>query len=237
MNPSQTDSDIQFDSNFESGNLDEVVQLSKTEFDLYMRVDTNTRGHLQWFFFSIAYGQSYQNQSITFHINNFTKPGALYSNGMRVCVARRSLNYEWRREGDKISYSKSKCPRRHDLDRYFNGLTFTYDLGKEPTDQIYFAYCLPYTFSKLTNFLRQLRDVARAQDCLKETTLCKSLSGLPVPLLTVTSRLSSPDYHKIDLEEFTSLQSRVSVPMRTSKQYAVVAARVHPGETPSSFMM
>ena len=45
MNPALS-GDIKFDSNFESGNLDEVVQISKTEFDLYMRVDTNTRGHL-----------------------------------------------------------------------------------------------------------------------------------------------------------------------------------------------
>lgn len=34
-----------FDSNFESGNLDMVVQVAPREFDLYMRVDSNTRGH------------------------------------------------------------------------------------------------------------------------------------------------------------------------------------------------
>ena len=34
-----------FDSNFESGNLDMAVQVGPKEFDLYMRVDSNTRGH------------------------------------------------------------------------------------------------------------------------------------------------------------------------------------------------
>jgi len=34
-----------FDSSFESGNLDMVVQVGPREFDLYMRVDANTRGH------------------------------------------------------------------------------------------------------------------------------------------------------------------------------------------------
>jgi len=34
-----------FESNFESGNLDMAVKVDKNEFDLYMRVDSNTRGH------------------------------------------------------------------------------------------------------------------------------------------------------------------------------------------------
>ena len=34
-----------FDSDFESGNLDMVVQKKPRDFELYMRVDTNARGH------------------------------------------------------------------------------------------------------------------------------------------------------------------------------------------------
>ena len=47
MNPKikDFDSDLKFESNFESGNLDIVLKRSKKEYDLYMRVDTNTRGH------------------------------------------------------------------------------------------------------------------------------------------------------------------------------------------------
>ena len=42
---------FKFDSDFESGNLDLVIQRSKNEFDLYMRVDTNTQGHTNWYYF------------------------------------------------------------------------------------------------------------------------------------------------------------------------------------------
>lgn len=42
-----------FDSDFESGNLDMAIQTKPRDFELYMRVDTNTRGHHQWFFFSV----------------------------------------------------------------------------------------------------------------------------------------------------------------------------------------
>ena len=34
-----------FDSLYECGNLDMVFQIKENEYDLYMRVDSNTRGH------------------------------------------------------------------------------------------------------------------------------------------------------------------------------------------------
>ena len=47
MNPKILDyeKELVFESMFESGNLDTVLKRSKKEYDLYMRVDTNTRGH------------------------------------------------------------------------------------------------------------------------------------------------------------------------------------------------
>jgi hypothetical protein len=56
MNPKLVKKEeLRFDSTFESGNLDMVVKTKPWEYDLYMRVDTNTRGHHQWFYFSISY--------------------------------------------------------------------------------------------------------------------------------------------------------------------------------------
>jgi len=47
MNPNLigTTPELIFDANFESGNLDMVIKVKEFEYDLYMRVDTNTRGH------------------------------------------------------------------------------------------------------------------------------------------------------------------------------------------------
>ena len=36
---------LNFDSDFESGNLDKVTQVGQNEYDLYMRNDSNKRGH------------------------------------------------------------------------------------------------------------------------------------------------------------------------------------------------
>lgn len=49
MNPKLDQNSLIFDSKFESGNLDAVIKVSETEYDCFMRVDSNTRGHLQWF--------------------------------------------------------------------------------------------------------------------------------------------------------------------------------------------
>lgn len=43
--PAKSNYDLIFDSNFESGNLDRVYKVRDLEYDLFMRVDTNTSGH------------------------------------------------------------------------------------------------------------------------------------------------------------------------------------------------
>jgi sporulation-control protein spo0M len=83
-----------FDSDFESGNLDMVFQVDKDEFDMYMRVDSNTRGHHQWFFFKISNQQRVG--TVKFNIVNFTKHKSLYMHGMRVNVKSKIENVEKR---------------------------------------------------------------------------------------------------------------------------------------------
>lgn len=68
--------------------------------------------------------------------------------------------------------------------------------------------------------------------------MCKTLSGVNVPLLTITSRVrSDPNYVKIKLDEFEDKESRISLPLNKRKKYIIISGRVHPGETPASFMM
>ena len=52
MNPTCDQNELKFDSFFESGNLDIVCKPKDLEYNLFMRVDTNTKGHHQWFYFS-----------------------------------------------------------------------------------------------------------------------------------------------------------------------------------------
>jgi len=86
--------ELKFDSNFESGNLDIVHKVKPLEYNLYMRVDTNTKGNQQWFYFSVEHASFFKNKVVKFNINNFTKAESLYGVGMRIVTSRRSQKYK-----------------------------------------------------------------------------------------------------------------------------------------------
>ena len=45
--------DVLFYSKMECGNLRRAVKLSATEYNLVLEPDTNTRGHMHWFYFKV----------------------------------------------------------------------------------------------------------------------------------------------------------------------------------------
>jgi len=60
------------------------------------------------------------------------------------------------------------------------------------------------------------------------------MSGLEVPLLTITSRVNMPEYNEINEKE---IGTEVEMPLNKYKKYIIVNSRVHPGEANASFMM
>lgn len=100
---------MEFDSLFESGNLDAVYRVEENEYNLFMRVDANTKGHLQWFYFKVRRlraGQRYR-----FNVYNFQKAKTLYARGMKPYIFSMK-QYEhnqmgWHQGGEDISYTKN----------------------------------------------------------------------------------------------------------------------------------
>ena len=77
MNPTiQKEEELLFDSRFESGNLDCVVKISDEEYDLFLRIDSNTKGHIFWFNFEIGNGRA--GKVVKLNICNLTKSKSLY---------------------------------------------------------------------------------------------------------------------------------------------------------------
>ena len=72
---------LQFDSNFESGNLDSAYLVSESEYNLLCKVDTNTKGNTYWFYFKILNWQP--KTSATFNILNMARDlQPFYGRGM-----------------------------------------------------------------------------------------------------------------------------------------------------------
>ena len=52
------------------------------KYNLFCKVDTNTKGHQQWFYFKVK--NTHLDTKYQFSICNFTKPFSLFKQGMKV---------------------------------------------------------------------------------------------------------------------------------------------------------
>lgn len=85
MNPTlDLKNELRFDSCFEGGNLDCVIKVTPNEYDLFLRIDSNTRGHAFWFYFNICNGKKLGRY--VFRICNVNKNNSLFEQGMRPFV-------------------------------------------------------------------------------------------------------------------------------------------------------
>ncbi|CAD8188775.1 unnamed protein product [Paramecium pentaurelia] len=169
MNPNLS-SRILFNSTFESGNLDIVVKCSDTEYDLYMRVDGNTKGHTLWYNFEMT-GMK-KTEVIQLNICNFRKSRTLYERGMKPYIWR-STNPEWLQGGEQIQY------KTH-YNSHYNSLSFKLVCNGD-NEVIKVAYCVPYTYTQMLEFCWNMQ-----KNCnhVEKTVFCESLSGVQLPLYT-----------------------------------------------------
>ena len=176
---------------------------------------------------------------------NFTKNDSLYKQGMRISIFSKKKSElakngkipyifaKWHRGGDNISYNVSRLSydngckskiRYYRLiadsnKKIFYNLFIAYNF-EYMEDLVYFAYSVPYTYTKLTNLLIELKDKCNKNPniCYRQETLCRSLGGIDIPILTIGCCENAND---------KSIKKPVSI----------VTGRIHPGETCGSFMM
>ena len=220
---SAEDNTLVFESRFESGNLRRSIQVYENEYDLIVKPDINTRGHTQWFYFSVS--NTRRGVPVKFNLINMYKSDSLYNRGMKPLMYSMIDSSEigekaagervgWRRCGTDVCYYQNHIKRKggHYYTASFT-VTFPHD-----HDTVFLAYCYPYSYSDLQAYLKGLEDDPKRRNRFRRRTMCQTLAGNNCDLLTITSFACDPE----------SLRARKGV---------VVSARVHPGESNSSYMM
>lgn len=95
--------------------------MSANEYNLFLRPDTNTRGHMQWFYFKIS-NVSYPHQNIRLNICNNRKNGVLFCRGMKPYIYSKHLEntkgIKWQQAGENISYTNLSQKERF-FEQYF----------------------------------------------------------------------------------------------------------------------
>lgn len=146
-------------------------------------------------------------QRVIFNIVNFSKTKSLYREGMSPFVKSTSRP-KWARVPAKHVYYY-RCPDHRK--NYVMSFAFIFD---KEEDTYQFSYCYPYSYSRLQNYLDNLEK--RNMEYFSRELLCLTVQQRRLDLITITH----PD--NLFPEE--------------TKRIVFVTARVHPGETPSSFV-
>ena len=117
---------------------------------------------------------------------------------------------------NKLTYQNGKKKKKGK----HSTLSFTYTFTK--CEKVFFAHCFPYSYSDLQNDIRSIFnrvDTTVSNSFIRARDMCLTLAGNRCELLTITSPgETDPD----------EMERRPAV---------VISARVHPGESNSSYMM
>ncbi|XP_070534073.1 uncharacterized protein [Ptychodera flava] len=212
---------LMFESRFESGNLRQARRIGQFEYELVLKTDLYTNRHTQWFYFRVQRvvpGVTYK-----FNIVNLLKRDSLYNHGMRPLLYSEKNAQEdnsgWIRTGHHISYSRNYNLTRNPLlhpEMVYYVLEWQMEFPHE-NDTCYLAHCYPYTFTDLKEHLDHLITDPDRKKYIKREVLCETRAGNSCFLVTVSA---PEDKNKHE-----------------QKKGVVVSARVHPGETNSSWMM
>ncbi|XP_059959914.1 cytosolic carboxypeptidase 2 [Mesoplodon densirostris] len=210
------DDTLLFESRFESGNLQKAVRVNTYEYELTLRTDLYTNKHTQWFYFRVQ--NTRKDVTYRFTIINLLKPKSLYTIGMKPLMYSQldasTHSIGWRRKGNEIRYYRNSTD---DGQQPFYCLTWTIQFPHDQ-DTCFFAHFYPYTYTDLQCFLLSVANSPVQSQFCKLQTLCRSLAGNTVYLLTITNPARTPQE-------------------AAAKKAVVLTARVHPGESNGSWMM
>ena len=201
--------ELRFWDGFEGGNLGTVRRLEgQQEYEVALSADTMNPRYRLWFYFRVSNAEA--GQKVVFTVVNMSKQRSLFREGMTP-VVRSSSRPHWERIHPKnCFYYKSP---KHKM-AYVLSFLFTFD---REDDEYFFAYSFPYTYSDLQQYLAAQEYLKAA--FLRREVLCRSVNHRKVDVLTI----GDPE------------RMRLATPLAV-RPVVFVTGRVHPGETPASYV-
>ncbi|MEE6473492.1 hypothetical protein FKM82_010050 [Ascaphus truei] len=193
-------------------------------------------GNRSWFYFSVRGGAP--GKLLKINVMNMNKQSKLYSQGMAPFVRTVPLRSRWERVRER--------PTCEMVENQFV-LSFVHRFLECRGATTYFAFCFPFSYEESQELLAGLDD--RFADCrhmapgsppesiyYHRELLCHSLDGLCVDLLTISSCHGMMEEREPRLEKLFPDRSTPRPYRFTGKRVFFLSSRVHPGETPSSFV-
>nr|CAH7768234.1 unnamed protein product [Callosobruchus chinensis] len=205
------------------------------EFNVWTKPDcAGTRyenGNRTWFYFGFRAPEPCM--YVRLNLVNLNKQGKMYSQGMTPVYRVLPGKPRWDRIQDKPVYSLNEDTFR---------LSFTFRTPESTDSIMYFAFTYPFTYLELEKMMVNLDDrylymkpICEDDIYYMRETLVHSVEGRNVDLITISS------YQGITAEREPQLKNifvaNAPRPFKfVRKKVIFVSARVHPGETPSSFV-
>lgn len=215
--------DIQFSSDFDSGNLQKVEKISNFHYALWVGPDCcNTlceKSLRTWFYFSVD-TRGFK----TFTIKNLNLQGKLFRDGMKPLY--KTGENEWKRVESTLT-----CDVKGDVGSFFE-VTFSFNFVESP---VFFAFSFPWSFSDHKKFLEELKKSESSDFYLHICNLINSLEKRPCEIITISN------YNQIEINLEDPIPNLYENTIRankfSNKPVILISARVHPGETPSSHLV
>ncbi|XP_041815214.1 cytosolic carboxypeptidase-like protein 5 isoform X2 [Chelmon rostratus] len=255
---------IVFSSKFDSGNLARVEKVERGgsspptdtapsgsgpsgsnlspdyEFNVWTQPDCggteNENGNRSWFYFSVR--GAAPGKILKINVMNMNNQRKLYSQGMAPLVRTLPGKNRWERVRDR--------PTSEIVDNQFI-LSFTHRLLEVRGATTYFSFCYPFSYSECQEMLQQFdksyTNAAQLSPSSSPGTvyyhrelLCNSLDGNRVDLLTVTNCSGMQEEREPRLPKLFPDTNTPRAHRFPGKRVFFLSSRVHPGETPSSFV-
>lgn len=256
---------IVFSSMFDSGNLARVEKVEKSntsppssrtpissasspgpnltpdyEFNVWTQPDCagteHENGNRSWFYFSVQ--GAIPGKLLKINVMNMNNQRKLYSQGMTPLVQTLPGKNRWERVRNRPIFEFA--------DNQFT-LSFTHRLLDVRRATTYFTFCYPFSYNECQEMLQQLDesypDTAKLSPSSAPGTvyyhrelLCHTLDGNRVDLLTVTNCSRMQGEREARLPQLFPDTNTPRPHCFSGKRVFFLSSRVHPGETPSSFV-